>query len=115
MKVPSYKVSPTNPDNSVDWSRYYLISGAGSVYYKNKTGYAMQYNLTIERQIGTNAVFSVGYIGSLARHLLTVVGANPGNPALCLSLSQPSEVAPGSPTCGPFGEPSLYPRGRYGG
>ena len=110
VKVPSYKVSPTNPDNSVDWSRYYPISGAGSVYYKNKTGYAMQYNLTIERQIGTNAVFSVGYIGSLARHLLTVVGANPGNPALCLSLSQPSEVAPGSPTCGPFGENLVYTR-----
>jgi hypothetical protein len=64
VNVPSYKVSPTNPDNSVDWSRYYPISGAGSVYYKNKTSYAMQYNLTIERQVGTNAVFSVGYIGS---------------------------------------------------
>jgi len=110
VNVPSYKVSPTNPDNSVDWSRYYPISGAGSVYYKNKSSYAMQYNLTIERQIGTNAVFSVGYIGSLGRHLLTVVGANPGNPALCLSLSQPSEVAPGSPTCGPFGENLVYTR-----
>jgi Carboxypeptidase regulatory-like domain len=110
VNVPSYKVSPTNPDNSVDWSRYYPISGAGSVYYKNKTSYAMQYNLTIERQVGTNAVFSVGYIGSIGRHLLTVVGANPGNPALCLSLSQPSEVAPGSPTCGPFGENLVYTR-----
>jgi hypothetical protein len=110
VKVPSYKVSPTNPDNSVDWSRYFPISGAGSVYYKNKTGYAMQYNLSIERQIGANTVFSVGYIGSLGRHLLTVVGANPGNPALCLSVSQPSEVAPGSPTCGPFGENLVYTR-----
>ncbi|QNI32073.1 TonB-dependent receptor [Alloacidobacterium dinghuense] len=110
VNVPSYSVSPTNPDNSVDWSRYYPISGAGSVYYKNKTSYAMQYNLTIERQIGTNTLVSVGYIGSLGRHLLTVVGANPGNPALCLSLSQPSEVAPGSPTCGPFGENLVYTR-----
>jgi hypothetical protein len=110
VHVPSYKVSPTNPDNSVDWSRYYPISGAGSVYYKNKTSYVMQYNLTIERQVGTNSVFSVGYIGSLGRHLLTVHGANPGNPALCLSLSQQSDVAPGSPTCGPFQENLVFTR-----
>jgi hypothetical protein len=110
VKVPSYKVSPTNPDNSVDWSRYFPISGAGSVYYKNKTSYVMQYNLTIERQVGANALFSVGYIGSLGRHLLTVHSANPGNPALCLSLSQPSEVAPGSPTCGPFEENLVFTR-----
>jgi hypothetical protein len=48
VRVPSYTVSPSNPDNSVDWSRYYPISGAGSVYYKNKTSYVMQYNLTVE-------------------------------------------------------------------
>jgi hypothetical protein len=33
---------------------------------------------------------------------------NLGNPALCLSFSQPSEVAPGSGTCGPFGEDAGY-------
>jgi hypothetical protein len=110
VRVPSYKVSPQNPDNSVDWSRYYPISGAGSVYYKNKTGYAMQYNLSIDRQIGANSLLSIGYIGSLGRHLLTVHSANPGNPALCLSLSKPSEVAPGSPTCGPFEENLVFTR-----
>ena len=110
VNVPSYKVSPGNPDNSVDWSRYYPISGAGSVYYKNKTSYVMQYNLTVERQVVANSVFSVGYIGSLGRHLLTVHGANPGNPALCLSLSQQSDVAPGSPTCGPFQENLVFTR-----
>lgn len=104
VHVPFYHVSPKSPDNTVDWSRYYPISGAGSVYYKNKTGYAMQHNLTIERQIGTNSRFSLGYIGSLGRHFLTVHSANPGDPALCLSLSQPSNTAPGSPTCGPFNE-----------
>lgn len=110
VHVPSYNVSPKNPDNNVDWSRYYPISGAGSVYYKNKTGYAMQYNLTLERQIGANSLFSMGYIGSLGRHLLTVHSANPGDPALCLSLSQPADVAPGSPTCGPFNENLVFTR-----
>jgi hypothetical protein len=37
-----------------------------------------------------------------------VYSANPGNPALCLALSQPSAVAPGLPTCGPFGEDTTY-------
>jgi hypothetical protein len=36
------------------------------------------------------------------------VEPNPGDPALCLSLSQPSEVAPGSATCGPFGESNVF-------
>jgi hypothetical protein len=110
VHVPSYNVSPKNPDNNVDWSRYYPISGAGSVYYKNKTGYAMQYNVSIDRQLGVHSLLSVGYIGSLGRHLLTVHSANPGNPALCLSLSQSSEVAPGSPTCGPFEENLVFTR-----
>jgi len=110
VNVPPYTVSPSHPDGSVDWSRYYPISGAGSVYYKNKTSYVMQYNFTVERQMGTGSVLSVGYIGSLGRHLLTVHGANPGNPALCLSLSHPSDVAPGSPTCGPFEENLVFTR-----
>jgi hypothetical protein len=29
---------------------------------------------------------------------------------LCLSLSQPEDVAPGTPTCGPFGENQVYTR-----
>jgi len=41
--------------------------------------------------------------------LLTVVGANPGIPSLCLGLSQPQDVALSSPTCGPasFGDNAL--------
>jgi hypothetical protein len=110
VHVPPYTVSVSHPDMNVDWSRYTPINGAGSVWYKNKTSYAMQYNLTIERQVGANAVFSAGYIGSLGRHLLTVHDANPGVPSICLSLSQPQDVAPGTPTCGPFGENTVYTR-----
>jgi hypothetical protein len=110
VNVPSYNVSPTNPDPSVNWSRYTPISGAGSVYPFNKTPYTMSANLTVERQLGSNMLFSIGYIGSLSRHLLAVHDVNPGNPALCLSLSQSQDVQPGSPTCGPFGENNVYTR-----
>jgi hypothetical protein len=110
VNVPPYNVSPTNPFTNLDWSRYTPISGAGSVYRYNKTPYTMSANLTVERQLSTNTLLSVGYTGSLSRHLLAVHSVSPGNPALCLSLSQPQEVAPGSPTCGPFGENLVYTR-----
>jgi len=110
VNVPPYNVSPTNPDPNVDWSRYTPISGAGSVYPYNKTPYTVSANLTIERQLGSNMLFSIGYIGSLSRHLLAVHDVNPGNPALCLSLSQPQDVMPGTATCGPFGENNVYTR-----
>jgi hypothetical protein len=70
----------------------------------------MSANLTIERQLGSNMLLSIGYTGSLSRHLLAVHSVSPGNPALCLSLSQPQDVAPGSPLCGPFGENLVYTR-----
>jgi hypothetical protein len=64
--------------------------------------------LSLQRQIGTRTLFSLSYVGNQAHHLLVLEAANPGNPALCLSLSQPNQVAPGSATCGPFGESSVY-------
>src|SRR5260370_10498859 len=70
----------------------------------------MSSNLTIERQLSSNTLLSIGYIGSLSRHLLAVHSVSPGNPALCLSLSQPQDVMPGTPTCGPFGENTVYTR-----
>jgi hypothetical protein len=110
VNVPPYTVSPNNPDAKVNWSRYTPISGAGSVWYQNKTPYTMSLNFTVDRQIGSNMLVSASYIGSESRHLLTVVEANPGNPALCLSLSQLQDVAPASPTCGPFLENDVFTR-----
>jgi Carboxypeptidase regulatory-like domain len=110
VNVPPYNVSSTNPDRNVDWSRYTPISGAGSVFPYNKTPYTMSANLTIERQLGSNTLLSIGYIGSLSRHLLAVHDVNPGNPALCLGLSQAQNVMPGTATCGPFGENNVYTR-----
>src|SRR6202045_4158865 len=110
VNVPPYNVSPTNPDTRIDWSRYTPISGAGSVFRGNKTPYTMSTTLTVERQLSSNMLLSVGYTGSLSRHLLAVHSVSPGNPGLCLSLSQPQDVAPGTLTCGPFGENLVYTR-----
>jgi hypothetical protein len=50
----------------------------------------------------------MSYAGNEGHHLLVLVPTNVGNANLCLSLSQTDEVAPGSSTCGPYGEDSTY-------
>ncbi|MGA8030130.1 MAG: hypothetical protein WB992_23535, partial [Bryobacteraceae bacterium] len=58
--------------------------------------------------IGQSTLLSASYVGNEGHHELALVENNPGNPALCLSLSQASEVAPGTVTCGPFAEDNVY-------
>jgi hypothetical protein len=46
--------------------------------------YAMNYNLTIEREIPGRTIISVGYVGAVARHLESTHELNPGlDPATC--------------------------------
>ncbi len=100
--------SSSHPDPNVDWSQYVPISGIPAYPVSNRIPYTEQYMFSIERQLGDNTVFSAGYVGNQSHRLLVLVESNPGDPALCLSLSQPSEVAPGSATCGPFGESNVF-------
>src|SRR6202044_4209049 len=41
-------------------------------------------------------------------HLLVLEEANPGNPALCLYLSNPANLAAGQTPCGPFNESNVF-------
>ena len=75
---------------------------------KNQLPYAQNYELSFQRQLSPSDVVTLSYVGTQGRRLLSSVSANPGSPALCLSVSQTSEVAPGSPTCGPGGENNIY-------
>ncbi|MGA7522676.1 MAG: TonB-dependent receptor [Acidobacteriaceae bacterium] len=102
--------SKANPVTSVDWTQFEPFTGIPAVAPDDVTPYAEDYQLSVERQLGGTTVLEVSYDGTQAHHLLTLMEANPGNPALCLSLSQVAEVAPGSATCGPFGESGVYTR-----
>jgi hypothetical protein len=108
LTYPALNATASNPNPNVNWPEYLPISGLPGYYPGNVTPYSEQFTFSIQRELGTHALLSVGYVGSESHHLLTLVEANPGSPALCLSLSQPSQVAPGSPTCGPFGESTAY-------
>ena len=100
--------SRNRPDTNVDWSQYEPISGIPGYAATNRIPYVEEYMLSLGRQLGANTVISASYVGTQSHRLLVMEEANPGNPALCRSLSQPSEVAPGSPTCGPFGEGNVF-------
>lgn len=92
--IPAYGASASNPNNTVDWSKYVPITGVPSFFPRNVSPYAESYRLSIERQIYANTLMSAAYIGNQAHHLLVLLSANPGNPALCLR----------TPGCGPFSE-----------
>jgi hypothetical protein len=94
--------------SSVDWSQYLPISGIPVYRTDNRIPYSQQYMFSLQRQLGSDTLVSASFVGNTGHRLLVLVAANPGDPALCLSLSQPSDVAPGGSTCGPFGEGNVY-------
>jgi hypothetical protein len=109
VKFPTLNgASQSHPDRSIDFSTFLPIAGLTTPDHNNTFPYNENYFFAIERELGTSTLFRLSFVGSQAHHLLVVFSANPGNPALCLALSQPSAVAPGSPTCGPFGESTTY-------
>ncbi len=100
--------SRSNPDGNIDWSAYEPISGIPGYDIHNRAPYAEEWMLSIERQAGPDTVLSASYIGTSSHRQRVLIEPNPGNPALCLSLSQPSEVLPGTLTCGAGGEDTVY-------
>ena len=108
LTFPPLDASVSHPNSSIDFSSFLPLAGMTAPPRGNTYPYNESYSFSVERQLGGDALLSFSYVGSQAHHLLVVYSANPGNPALCLALSQPNAVAAGSPTCGPFGEDTTY-------
>jgi hypothetical protein len=100
--------SRRNPDPNINWATYEPISGIPGYDIHNHAPYTEEWMLSIERQAGPNTVFSASYVGSSSHRQRVLIEPNAGNPSLCLSLSQPSQVQPGTLTCGPGGEDTVY-------
>jgi hypothetical protein len=103
--------SAKHPDPNVDWAQFEPITGLPNYLTTNRIPYTEDYMLSLQRGFGTNTVLSVNYVGTQAHRLLVLEEANPGDPALCLFLSNPANLAPTSPSqtpCGPFGEDTTY-------
>ncbi len=100
--------SRSHPDGSFDWSNFEPISGIPGYDIHNRAPYTEEWMFSIERQAGPKTVLSASYVGTASHRQRVLAESNAGNPALCLSLSQPSEVMPGTLTCGAFGEDTVY-------
>jgi Carboxypeptidase regulatory-like domain/TonB dependent receptor len=100
--------SRRNPDPNIDWSAYEPIAGIPGYDIHGRTPYSDEWMLSVERQAGPNTVLSASYVGTSSHRQRVLLEPNPGNPALCLSLSQTSEVQPGTLVCGPNGEDTVY-------
>lgn len=108
IALPPVNVSAAHPDNNVDWAFYLPISGSPTWFHGNRVPYAEDYNFSLQRQMGKSTILSASYVGTQGHALLSSVESNPGNQALCLGLSQNSQVIAGGATCGPFGENGVY-------
>ena len=108
LTFPPLNASVKHPNPGIDFSPFLPQAGMTTPYTHNTYPYSENYFLSFERRLGADTLLSFSYVGSQAHHLLLVFSANPGNPALCLALSKPAAVAPGSPTCGPYAEDATY-------
>jgi Carboxypeptidase regulatory-like domain/TonB dependent receptor len=97
-----------HPNPNVDFSQFEPTDGIPAYPTTNRIPYTEEYMLSVQRALGRAAVLSVNYVGTQAHRLPVLIENNPGDPALCLQLSNPANVAPSTPTCGPFGEDTFY-------
>ena len=88
----------------VDWSTFRPILLFGQFQPKMRSQYSAQYNLTVERQLGSDMKLEVGYVGSQGHRLLATHDINYGNPQTCLDIND----ILGAGTCGPYSADSQF-------
>ena len=116
VALPPRHPSPNNPADKLPpydtlahfFTAFGTIGSSPAFYNGNRLPYAENYEFSLQRQITGSDLLTVSYVGTQGHRLLSSRSANPGLPALCLSVSQPSEVVAGTPTCGPGGENNIY-------
>ncbi len=108
LQTVPFGASRAHPVSSVDWANFEPLTGIPAFAKDNVVPYSENYTLALSQQLGAKTTAAVSYVGTQAHHLLVIQQVNPGDPGLCLALSEPSEVAPGSATCGPFRESSTF-------
>ena len=95
---------PTGPNGCVDWSLFRSILLYGEFQPHLRTQYAEQYNLTMERQLSSDMLLRIAYVGTQAHHLLASQDLDYGNPQTCLDLN----TVVGAGTCGTFSSDNSY-------
>jgi outer membrane receptor protein involved in Fe transport len=94
---------PAGPKGCVDWSLFRSVLLFGEFQPHLRTQYAEQYNLTIERQLTTDMLLRVAYVGTQAHRLLASRDLDYGNPQTCLDINS----IPGQ-SCGTYSADNSY-------
>lgn len=102
-----FPIPPPSADKNLDWSKYLPMSARRNPLEYSPSPYEEHFDLSFERALTSNTMLQVAYVGTFGHHLTVVADGNSGNAALCMSLSQTSEVTDGN-TCGPSGENGTY-------
>ncbi len=120
---PSQPPNPTTAFNTCSSSGYicpyynFLPAAGGSVYFVNPhlhTPYVYQYNLSVQREVATNLIAELNYVGSSSKGLTSLVDVNPfdlstisgPNPARILNENQNANI---TAYCADEGGPSECP------
>ena len=94
---------PAGPKGCVDWSLFRSILLFGEFQPHLRTQYAEQYNLTIERQLTSDMLLRIAYVGTQAHRLLASSDLDYGNAQTCLDINNIS-----GQSCGTFGSDNSY-------
>ena len=100
--------SAKNPDTTFNWPGVLPLSGTLAYNTHNVLPRANDYELSVQRQFGSNTVLSLSYVGNQGHKLISLVEANPGNPNLCLQLIAANAQTTSGQQCGGFGEGQQY-------
>ena len=75
----------------------------------NVSPYAMDFSLTLQRQLGSSTVFTVGFVSTQGRHLFQLQSFNVGSAQKCLQIAALFAAAgDAAGGCGPFLEDTIY-------
>ncbi len=97
---PSHSTSASHPDTTINWTNFAPMSADPFFDRNNRAAYLSSYMLSFQRELPYGALLTVSYVGNQGHRELALRSANPGNPALCLTVA--------SAGCGPFGEDATY-------
>ena len=88
----------------MDWSSFRPLLLYGQFQPNIRTQYSDQYNFTIQRELPSDILLQIGYVGTQGHRLLASNDLNYGLAQPCLDLNS----VLGAGTCGPFGADSSY-------
>jgi hypothetical protein len=79
----------------INWANFLPIGTSPAFWHRNVLPYTEEYQLSIQRQLASATLLTASYVGTQGHHLLSSLQANPGDPALCASVDEASEVVGG--------------------